>query len=213
MASQYRQMTPLEARTAFYIDFEGGKDAPPVLIGILRKHTQQYVVEPAFADLGPAYLELIGPDPAQAAPADGLPFGLHLPGTRARLADGPRLLTWVARCDGIEALAALSPVPLGAPRAMSRGDLTWLLTIPEDGVPPCGGIVPGLIEGPGGGSPPAEAMADGPLRLRSLRRRADPEAEAALAALGLADAAPEGPTGDGPLRAVLDTPNGPVVLD
>ena len=58
MARQHRQMTPLEARTAFYIDFEGGKDAPPVLIGILRKHTQQYLVEPAFRDLGPAHLEL-----------------------------------------------------------------------------------------------------------------------------------------------------------
>ena len=58
MAKQFKQMTPAEARTAFYVDFEGGKDAPPVLIGILRKHTQQYVVEPAFRSLGPAYLEL-----------------------------------------------------------------------------------------------------------------------------------------------------------
>jgi len=58
MAKQFKQMTPLEARTAFYVDFEGGKDAPPVLIGILRKHTQQYVVEPAFEGLGPDYREL-----------------------------------------------------------------------------------------------------------------------------------------------------------
>ena len=58
MSKQFKQMTAAEARTAFYVDFEGGKDAPPVLIGILRKHTQQYVVEPAFRPLGPAYLEL-----------------------------------------------------------------------------------------------------------------------------------------------------------
>ena len=58
MARQNKQMTPLEARTAFYVDFEGGKDAPPVLIGILRKHTQQYVVEPAFRALGPGFLQL-----------------------------------------------------------------------------------------------------------------------------------------------------------
>ena len=58
MSKGFRQMTPPEARTAFYVDFEGGKDGPPVLIGVLRKHTQQYVVEPAFRDLGPDYREL-----------------------------------------------------------------------------------------------------------------------------------------------------------
>jgi hypothetical protein len=58
MSRQFKQMTAAEARTAFYVDFEGGQDAPPVLMGILRKHTQQYVVEPAFRPLGPAYLEL-----------------------------------------------------------------------------------------------------------------------------------------------------------
>ena len=58
MSRQFQQMTAAEARTAFYVDFEGGRDVPPVLMGILRKHTQQYVVEPAFRALGPAYLEL-----------------------------------------------------------------------------------------------------------------------------------------------------------
>jgi hypothetical protein len=58
MSRQFKQMTLQEARTAFYVDFEGGKDVPPVLMGYLRKHTQQYVVEPAFRELGPAYLEL-----------------------------------------------------------------------------------------------------------------------------------------------------------
>lgn len=58
MTKQFKQMTAAEARTAFYVDFEGAKAAPPVLIGILRKHTQQYVVDPAFRPLGPAYLEL-----------------------------------------------------------------------------------------------------------------------------------------------------------
>lgn len=58
MTGQFRRMTAVEARTAFYVDFEGGKDAAPVLLGILRKHTQQYVVDPVFRSLGPAYLEL-----------------------------------------------------------------------------------------------------------------------------------------------------------
>lgn len=58
MAKHFKQLTPQEARTAFYVDFEGGKDAPPVLIGVLRKHTQQFVVEAAFRALGPEYREL-----------------------------------------------------------------------------------------------------------------------------------------------------------
>ncbi|MFT4792540.1 MAG: hypothetical protein ACJAVR_001829 [Paracoccaceae bacterium] len=163
--------------------------------------------------LGPAYLELIAPDPAQTAPAVGLPFGLHLASTRAHLANGPRLLTWVARCRGIAALAGLSPVPLGPPSAMARGDLAWRLTIPADRVPPCGGIVPGLIEWPGSGSPPAEAMANGLMRLRSFHRRTNPQASAALEALGLSAIAPEGDTGGPPLCATLNTPNGPITLN
>jgi hypothetical protein len=55
---QFGQMTAAEARTAFYVDFEGRKDAPPVLLGILRKQLQQYVVEARFRPLGPAFLGL-----------------------------------------------------------------------------------------------------------------------------------------------------------
>jgi hypothetical protein len=59
MAKQFKQMTALEARTAFYLDFEGGKEQPPVLVGYLRKeHVQQYVVDRAFQPAGPGYLEL-----------------------------------------------------------------------------------------------------------------------------------------------------------
>jgi len=58
MTQDFKQMTAAEARTAFYVDFEGGMDAPPVLMGILRKYTQQYVVDPAFRSLEPGYLEL-----------------------------------------------------------------------------------------------------------------------------------------------------------
>ena len=59
MTRQFKQMTSLEARTAFYIDFEGGKDQPPVLMGYLRKdHVQQYVVDRTFRPAGTTYLEL-----------------------------------------------------------------------------------------------------------------------------------------------------------
>ena len=81
---------------------------------------------------GAVYLELIAPDPAQETPAAGtLPFGLHLEATRQRLMRGPRLLAWVARCTDLDAWAARSTAPVGAPRDMRRGDLRWRLTTPE----------------------------------------------------------------------------------
>ncbi|MGG7567545.1 VOC family protein [Rhodovulum sp. DZ06] len=168
--------------------------------------------------LGPVYLELIGPDPAQEAPAVGLPFGLSTPATRARLADGPAPVAWVLRArkgvglGAVEAAATLCPAPIGPLTPMSRGDLSWRLTIPGDRIPACGGVVPSLIDWPMGGCPPAQAMAGGPMRLSRLLRRADPAAEAALAALGADALAPEGETDGGPLRVVLDTPMGPVAF-
>jgi hypothetical protein len=59
MTRQFKQMTAAEARTAFYLDFEGGKDQPPVLLGYLRKGpVQQYVVDRVFKPAGPGFLEL-----------------------------------------------------------------------------------------------------------------------------------------------------------
>ena len=58
MPKQFKQMTEIEARQAIYIDFEGGKDEPPVFIGIMRKHVQQYVLDRAFKPAGPEYVEL-----------------------------------------------------------------------------------------------------------------------------------------------------------
>lgn len=162
---------------------------------------------------GPAYLELIAPDPDQPAPEGGtLPFGLHLPETRARLAEGPALIAWVARCRDLDAWAARSPAPLGPPMDMRRGDLTWRLTVTETGAPNREGLVPSLIEWPADATPPGAAMAGSGLRLVSFARRADPEAAAALAALELDGVLPEGETGGAPMRAEIEGPGGTVAL-
>jgi len=58
MAKQFKQMSEIEARQAIYIGFEGGKDEPPVLIGVMRKHVKQYLLDKAFAPAGPEYVEL-----------------------------------------------------------------------------------------------------------------------------------------------------------
>lgn len=54
--SDAKKLTPEQARHALYIDFEGGKDKPPVLLGTthwakaLKVH--QYVTDPRFDSLG-----------------------------------------------------------------------------------------------------------------------------------------------------------------
>lgn len=162
---------------------------------------------------GACYLELIAPDPDQAPPEKGpMPFGLHRADVRARLADGPRLVAWVARCAAAEPLMAACPEDMGRLAPMKRGDLEWKLTVPPDGMAACGGVVPSLIEWPGGISPAATLPRQG-LRLTGFVRRPDPRAGAALAALGLSAALPEGETGGAPMRATVEGPKGAVIFD
>jgi hypothetical protein len=85
------------------------------------------------------YLEVISADPE--APSPGRPRWFELDG-----GGPPRLAGWAARTDDIRAAAAAASEPLGAVAEMSRGDLNWLITIPDDGKLPLGGAAPGLIE-------------------------------------------------------------------
>ena len=56
MAKQYKRVTETEARQAIYVDFEGGTDAAPVVLGVLRsERVQQYVVDRLFTPAGPLY--------------------------------------------------------------------------------------------------------------------------------------------------------------
>jgi hypothetical protein len=58
----FRRLSAAEALRALYIDFEGGKDRPPVLLGVHRRgrgslpFVQQDVVDETFAGLVPRYL-------------------------------------------------------------------------------------------------------------------------------------------------------------
>jgi hypothetical protein len=163
--------------------------------------------------LGPCYIEVIAVDPS--APSPGRPrwFGLDDPEVVARLADGPRLLTWVARpAQPIAEAAALSPVAVGPVERHHRGDLHWFLTVPSDGHPPLGGAMPGLIEWPDGVAPPPERLPENDLRLARLTLPASEPLAAALAALGLDHLVTLDPDAAGP-EAVIATGSGPVILD
>jgi hypothetical protein len=88
------------------------------------------------------YLEAIAADPDAPGPERPRWFELDI-----MEANSPaRLATWVVRVNDIEAALAASPIPLGRIEALSRGQLNWRISIPEDGSLPLQGIVPTLIQ-------------------------------------------------------------------
>ena len=109
------------------------------------------------------YLEVIAADPEAARP--GRPRWFQL--DQRESVRACRLATWVVRTDDIRAAVAASPVALGSVEPMSRGALSWLITIPADGSLPLEGVAPTLIEWPAGPHP-ADTLQDTGCRLLSL---------------------------------------------
>lgn len=93
-----------------------------------------------------AYLELIAVDPAGEPPFMPRWFGLDTPDVQERIAQRPRLIGWVARTDDIVGLTEKTGGVTGSVQPMERGDLRWRITIPEDGHPVEGGLIPALIQ-------------------------------------------------------------------
>ncbi|MBZ4690358.1 MAG: hypothetical protein JG765_1609 [Cereibacter sp.] len=124
--------------------------------------------------LGDLYLEVIAVDPAAPAPAWPRWFDLD------SFSGPPRLANWVARCDDLDAEIAASPAGVGAPVALSRGDLRWRMAVPANGRLPFGGGFPALIRWDG--PHPADRLPDSGLRLTRLEI-AHPEAGALRQAL------------------------------
>ena len=83
-----------------------------------------------------AFLEVIAPDPEAEAPARPRWFGLdHPPAT-------PRLAHWLVRWPGLSQLPEVN----GPAIRQRRGDLSWLITVPEDGTLPHGGAFPSFLD-------------------------------------------------------------------
>lgn len=160
------------------------------------------------------YLELIAIDPD--APPPGWPrwFGLDEPALAARLAERPRLVAWAVNTDDLDAATAASPFPHGPIHEMTRGDLVWRITIPDDGRVVEGGAVPTLIEWPQGVHPTNRMPASGCSLERLTIHHPDPDRiVAAFFAIGLDEAALDVVAGAPSLAASLVTPTGLVVVD
>jgi hypothetical protein len=143
----------------------------------------------ALASLGPrAFLEVIAIDPDGRPPTRPRWFDLDEPRMRASLAEGPRLVHWVARTSAIDARKAQARIDLGAVHPMARGDFQWRITIPDDGHLPGAGLVPTLIQW-SSADHPANRLPDAGPRLVALAGEHPEPApiRAALAAFGFSD--------------------------
>lgn len=165
--------------------------------------------------LGRSYLEVIAVDPEAPAPARPRWYGLGDPETRARIAARPRLLTWVVGSNDVDALRAASLIDPGPPVAVTRGDLSWDLTVPEDGRLRFGGLFPSFIRWPDGVSRPPERLPDTGLALVELACHGASETLApALSSIGADRLIALRVDGNAPrLTARVSTPAGEVVLD
>jgi hypothetical protein len=158
-----------------------------------------------------AYLEVIAIDPDAPPPARPRWFALDDPAMRARIAERPRLIHWVAQTDDIDAALRACPVPLGTPTALSRGDLRWKFALSDDGSMPFDGMAPDVIQWLDGAHPSQRLEPSG-VELLALEAR-HPNADglaATLAALALSNVCAVAPAPSAQLRAQLKTPSGPV---
>ena len=92
------------------------------------------------------FMEMIAIDPDAPTPERTRWFSLDEERTITRLAQRPRALCWVVDTPDLDKIVANSPIDLGAPIEMSRGDRTWRLTVPKDGALPEQGLIPAFIE-------------------------------------------------------------------
>ena len=158
---------------------------------------------------GRAYLEIIGPDPHQPAPAGPRPFGIDE-------LTAPRIVTWaVATADvaGLVASARAAGYDPGDPAAMSRRTpdgalLEWRLTEPR--VDRGGGLVPFVIDWGATPHPTTRGLPEVRLIEFSARHPEPSALRPALDALGV-----DLPLGRGELAAltaVVQGTDGPVPL-
>lgn len=106
------------------------------------------------------YLEAIAIEPGASVEESPRWFDLD------RFSGAARLSNWILRSEDLE--ADRCALPKGAQRAvaMQRGDLRWLMTVPDDGVLPFDNMFPAVLQWLG--APPAGKLAVSGCRLQRL---------------------------------------------
>ena len=113
------------------------------------------------------FFELIAIDQEAPTPSRTRWFSLDDPNTKAHIAERPRALCWVVRTNDIDALVKKSSLDLGEAITVTRGDLKWRLTVPQDGSLGEGGLIPAFIQWPEG-MHPAESQQDLGVKIKKI---------------------------------------------
>ena len=102
-------------------------------------------------------------------------FSLDEDRTKKRLAQSPRPLTWVVAVGDIYDAASKCGYDAGKITTMTRGDLEWMLTIAENGTLVEDGLLPGLIQWPGGRNPANKLPESGTRLQRVILQHPQPD--------------------------------------
>jgi len=89
------------------------------------------------------FLEVIAINPAAPKPANPRVFNLDLHGNKS-----PHLAHWVARTDDIDHMITQVAADVGESKSISRGSLSWRITVPDDGSMAFDGAFPSILEWP-----------------------------------------------------------------
>lgn len=89
--------------------------------------------------LGREYFEVIAINPDAPGPDHPRWFDMD------RFTGPPRLTNWIAAVPDVTPAIASAPKGIGQPMALTRGDLSWTMVVPEDGVLPFDNMFPALI--------------------------------------------------------------------
>ncbi|WP_264210230.1 VOC family protein [Leisingera thetidis] len=147
------------------------------------------------------YLEAIAIDPATQPQEQPRWFDLD------RLNGPARLSNWILRSEDLGAEKTLLPPHAQRHVQMQRGDLRWLMTVPEDGLLPYDNLFPAVLQWQA--EPPAARLPQSGCRLARLTL-SHPEAAALQAALDriLADPRIAVEQGAPAMMAEFATPHG-----
>lgn len=104
------------------------------------------------------FLEIIAPDPS-ATPKRPRWFSLDDPAMHVRLKRSPQLISWVVRVRDLGEALRVADAPVGEAVRVTRGSLSWLMSVPHDGSMPFDGAFPTLIKWLSGPHP-ASRMAE-----------------------------------------------------
>lgn len=159
------------------------------------------------------YLEVIAIDQSLPKPQRIRWFGLDCNTVRKHISEKPRLLHWVVRTTDFSLIHSKIPQSLGRIIDMSRGDLCWKITVPDDGTLPAKGILPSVIQWLST-THPASRLPDQGCSLSSLEATL-PDVDSVqrqISTMGLQDIIKISQGSVPQLKAIIQTPHGKQVV-